>query len=83
MKGIEYAAIIGGLALIWYLTKTQETLVPSEFVDKTNDRLTEANSESSYAQKTNHMIPTPPLLEKVPGLETPFRVNMFNSFQPV
>jgi hypothetical protein len=83
MKGIEYAAIIGGLALLWYLTQTQETFVPSEFVDKTNDRLTEATSQSSYAQQTNHMIPTPPLLEKVPGLETPFRVNMFNSFQPV
>jgi hypothetical protein len=83
MKGLEYVAIIAGLVLLWYLSSNRENFVPTEFADRTNDRLTEDNSRSSYDQKTNHMIPTHPMIEQVSGLETPFRVNMFNSFQPV
>jgi hypothetical protein len=84
MKGLEYAVIIAGLLLVWYLSghTTQETFVP-EFLEQGNVRRTAETSRSSYAQQTNHVIPTPPQLEAIPGLETPFRVNMFNSFQPV
>jgi len=83
MKGIEYALVIAGILAVWYLTtKTQDTFV-SEFVDNSNAKRTAETSSSSYAQQTNHMIPTPPPLETVPGLETPFRVNQWNSFQPV
>jgi hypothetical protein len=84
MKGLEYAVIIAGLLLVWYLSghTTKETFVP-EFLEQGNVRRTAETSRSSYAQQTNHVIPTPPQLEAIPGLETPFRVNMFNSFQPV
>jgi len=84
MKGLEYAVIVAGLLLVWYLSsrKTQETFVP-EFLEQGNVRRTAETANSSYAQQTNHVIPTPPQLEQIPGLETPFRVNMFNSFQPV
>jgi len=82
MKGLEYALVVAGVLAVWYLsTKTQETFV-SEFVDNSNAKRTAETSSSSYAQQTNHAIPTPPPLESVPGVETPFRVNMFNSFQP-
>jgi hypothetical protein len=84
MKGLAFVAVIAGVLLVWYLStsKTRETFVP-EFLEQGNVRRTAETSSSSYAQQTNHVIPTPPQLEAVPGIETPFRVNMYNSFQPV
>ena len=82
MKGLAFAVVIAGVLLVWYLSTTKEGFV-SEFTDRSNERRTAETSSSSYAQQTNHIIPTPPLLEAVPGVETPFRVNMFNSYQPV
>ena len=83
MKGIEYFLIVAGVLLVWYLSSTtRETFVP-EFLEQGNVRRTAETSTSSYAQQTNHVIPTRPELEAVPGMETPFRVNMYNSFQPV
>jgi hypothetical protein len=80
MKGIEYILIVGGILLVWYLsTRTQETFVP-EFLDQTNVMKTAENASSSYAQKTNHTVPTPYAQGPIPGMETPFRVNMFNSY---
>lgn len=80
MKGIEFIFIIAGILLVWYLsTKTQETFVP-EFLDQSNVKRTAETAHSSYEQKTNHVIPTPYAQEPIQGQETPFRVNMFNSF---
>ncbi len=84
MKGLEFGLIIAGVLLVWYLSKaTVNEGFVSEFTDRSNEKRTAETSSSSYAQQTNHTIPTPPLLEPVPGMETPFRVNMFNSYQPV
>jgi hypothetical protein len=84
MKGLAFGVIIAGLLLVWYLSNpTLNEGFVSEFTDRTNEQRTAETSSSSYAQQTNHLIPTPPLLEPVPGMETPFRVNMFNSYQPV
>jgi len=84
MKGLEYVLVVAGLLAVWYMvtTKTQETFVP-EFLDQGNVKRTAETSSSSYEQRTNHFVPTPPLLEQIPGIETPFRVNMFHSFQPI
>lgn len=83
MKGLEYVLIVAGLLVVWFLvSKSKESFV-AEFIDKSNDQRTAETSTSSYDQKTNHFVPTPPLLEAVPGMETPFRVNQWNSFQPV
>jgi hypothetical protein len=82
MKGLAFAAVIGGVLLVWYLSQTKEGFV-SEFTDRSNEKRTAETSSSSYAQQTNHVVPTPPLLEAIPGMETPFRVNMYNSYQPV
>lgn len=80
MKGIEIIFILAGVLLVWYLsTRTQETFVP-EFLDQSDVKRTADRSHSSYEQKTNHMIPTPYPQDPIPGMETPFRVNMFNSF---
>ena len=82
MKGLEYFVIIAGILAVWYLSSTRETFVP-EFLEQGNVRRTAETSGSSYEQRTNHVIPTPVQLEAIPGIETPFRVNQYNSFQPV
>lgn len=82
MKNLEYLAILVAIVLVWYIVKTRETFVP-EFLDQGNVKKTFDKAHSSYAQDTNHVRPTPALIEPPTGMETPFRVNMFNSFQPV
>lgn len=79
MKGIEYLLILAGILLVWKLSSQKETFV-AEFVDHTNARRTAETSSSSYAQQTNHVVPTPYPQEPITGMETPFRVNMFNSY---
>lgn len=82
MKGIEFIFIVAGVLLVWYLaSQTKETFVP-EFLDQSDVQRTAEASSSSYEQKTNHAIPTPYDKDPVPGVQTPFRVNMFNSYQP-
>lgn len=82
MNGGPFLVIVLALALVWFLTtrQTRETFA-AEFVDKTNVKRTAETSSSSYEQRTNHVIPTPAQMGPIPGLETPFRVNMHNSYQ--
>lgn len=56
-----------------------EHFVP-EFLDQGNVKRTTDTRKSSYAQQTNHFQMTPSPAEPIPGQETPFRVNMFNSY---
>lgn len=80
MKNIEYLLVLFGIALVWWLSsRTKESFVP-EFLDKTNVKRTASTSSSSYAQQTNHTVPTPYPQDPIQGIPTPFRVNMFNSF---
>ena len=80
MKGLAFLAFIVALLLAYYLTSTREGFVP-EFLEQGNVRRTAETATSSYDQQTNHVIPTPAQLEAIPGVETPFRVNQYNSFQ--
>ena len=76
--------VYGGLALallilVWILsTKKKEMFVP-EFLDQSNVMKTAKTRQSSYAQETNHFVPMENPQDPIPGTETPFRVNMFNS----
>ena len=81
MKYWGFFVALVAAGLVWYLTtsKTKETFVP-EFLDQSGVRKTAETSSSSYAQQTNHMTPTPYAQDPVPGVETPFRVNMVNSY---
>lgn len=79
MKTWAFLAILAGLAAVWYFSKTKETFVP-EFLDQSSVKRTAETSSSSYAQTTNHMAATPYPQDPIAGVETPFRVNMFNSF---
>lgn len=81
MKNWAFIAVLVGLAVVWYLSQTRESFVP-EFLDQGNVKRTAERASSSYAQETNHFKPTLPQPEPIPGIETPFRVNMFTSFMP-
>ena len=75
-----YVALLAAVGVISYvLMQTKETFVP-EFLEQGNVKATSETRQSSYAQKTNHFVMTPSPMEPIPGVETPFRVNMYNSF---
>jgi hypothetical protein len=82
MKGMALLAIAAGLALLGFLIFRNRENFVSEFTDRTNEKATVDNEVSSYRQETNHIRPTHPPYENPPGIETPFRVNQFNSFMP-
>lgn len=76
----SFIALLVVLGLVGYiLMYKKETFVP-EFLEQGNVKATSETRQSSYAQKTNHFVMTPSKMEPVPGVETPFRVNMHNSF---
>jgi len=73
-------ALLVVVGLVGYtLMQSKETFVP-EFLEQGNVKATSGTRQSSYEQKTNHFVMTPSAMESVPGVETPFRVNMHNSF---
>lgn len=82
MKGVEYVAIVAGLALIWYLTSNNREGFSKEFIDRSNEEKTDRTRVSSYGQETNHFKPTVALYQPPSGMETPFRVNQYNSYVP-
>lgn len=82
MKGVEYLAIIAGLALVWYLTSNSREGFSKEFIDRSNEEKTDRTRVSSYGQETNHFKPTNALYQPPSGMETPFRVNQYNSYVP-
>jgi len=77
---LTYVVLLAVVVLVGYvLMQSKETFVP-EFLEQGNVKATSETRQSSYAQKTNHFAMTPSVTEPVPGVETPFRVNMHNSF---
>ena len=82
MKGLAFMSVLVGVALLGYLiTRNREPFV-AEFLEQGNVRRTAETSTSSYRQETNHFQMTQPAFDRPTGVETPFRVNQFNSFQP-
>lgn len=82
MNNWTILGLVLAVLAIWYvLPKSKETFVP-EFLDQGNVERTSEKAGSSYAQETNHFKMTLSKPEPVPGYETPFRVNMYNSFTP-
>jgi len=55
---------------------------PSSVSTSRDADMVKMNTEpaSSYEQKTNHYQMTPVEMGPITGFETPFRVNMFNSY---
>lgn len=82
MKGLEIVAIVAAGALVWYIISRNREGFSKEFVDRTNEENTDRSRVSSYNQTTNHFKPTQSLYEPPGGIETPFRVNQYNSYIP-
>jgi hypothetical protein len=77
---IPFVVILGLILVIsLVLLPKLEHFVP-EFLDQGNVKRTTDTRKSSYAQQTNHFQMTPSPAEPIPGQETPFRVNIFNSY---
>ena len=83
MKGLEFVAILAGVGLIYYVLRRSREPFVAEFLEQGNVRRTAETATSSYAQQTNHFQMSQTVPEKPDGVETPFRVNAFNSFQPI
>ena len=69
------AIIILGLLLV----NTKERFQP-EFLDKKQVAQTIATEDSSYLQRTNHMIPSAFPMGPIAGMETPFQVNQYRAY---
>jgi len=80
MKNWPILAILVAAVLLWFvIQRVSEPFVP-EFLDQSNVKRTAERSTSSYDQETNHFKMTPSPQEPIQGSETPFRVNMYNSY---
>ncbi len=79
MKNWAFVGLLAAIAAIWFvLSRTTESFVP-EFLDQGNVKRTDQRKTSSYSQETNHFKMTPPPQDPIPGYQTPFRVNMYQS----
>lgn len=67
-------------AVMWL--KRDPERFAQEFVDRSNEERTDMTRVSSYSQDTNHFKPTEAMYEPPGGMETPFRVNQYNSYVP-
>lgn len=76
-------AVVVAIGVVWYVVSKscREGFVP-EFLDNGNDKRTVAKRDSSYDQSTNHfeMVQSPVDNSPIEGIETPFRVNAYNSY---
>jgi hypothetical protein len=74
---------LGVALLVVFVVMKQRSGFQSEFLDQGNVVRTQEKAKSSYDQSTNAVhidgrFDAPP----VQGMESPFRVNMFNSYIP-
>ena len=81
MKGTVFLFLLAAFAALWLVLARvkRETFVP-EFLDQRNVVKTSKTRQSSYAQETNHFVPMENPQDPVPGVQTPFRVNMWGSY---
>ena len=81
MNGMIFIWLFLAFGILWFvLTKLKrETFVP-EFLDQRNVSKTSKTRQSSYQQETNHFVPMENPQDPISGVETSFRVNMFNSY---
>lgn len=82
MKDWAFVALLAGLAVVGYIIYKSREGFEVSFIDKTNDKKTEETRVSSYAQQTNNYKPTESSPKPPPGVETPYRVNAWNSYVP-
>lgn len=72
---------LAGLFVIGSMMYFRESFVP-EFLEQGNLKRTAERSQSSYSQQTNHVQPIMGPVVPIDGTQSPFRVNMWNSYEP-
>jgi hypothetical protein len=79
MKHIVWFILaIVALGFVWTMYSKEKFEVA--FFDTTQEKKRAAVEDSSYAQQTNHVEPSPYSSGPIPGQESPFRVNQFNAY---
>ena len=80
MKLLPVIALGVAAIVVWsVITRVSEPFVP-EFLELSGVQRTSQMKDSSYEQRTNHM-PQPSGTDiPIQGVESPFRVNQFNSW---
>jgi hypothetical protein len=78
--GLYLIFMIAMVVLVYIMLPGKREGFAAEFVDHSKERKNDLTRVSSYSQETNHFKPVASLHEPIPGLETPFRVNLYNSF---
>ncbi len=69
------------LAAVWLVVQTfKSAKTQPEFRDVAQEARTIALEDSSYAQTTNHMRPSPYNMGPIKGSESPWQVNQFKSY---
>ena len=81
MKSLGFLAALVGLVLVWHLSTKREGFV-AEFIEHGNLKRTLDTSKSSRRQETNHYPYIRQMDFPVLGTESPFRVNIWNSYTP-
>ncbi len=73
--------LLVAFAALWLvLGKIQKESFVPEFLDQRNVAKTSKTRQSSYKQETNHFVPMENPQDPIPGVETPFRVNLYHSY---
>lgn len=72
---------IGAAILAAVIFRFRESFVP-EFLEQSNVKRTAETKNSSYNQETNHVRPDGRFDAPLIGTESPFRVNMYDSYIP-
>ena len=81
MKAYLILVILVLLVLMVYFFSSKKESYDNEGIIDHSQRLhTDSLSDSSYKQTTNHFPVPSTNIAPIQGNETPFRVNMFNSF---
>ena len=81
MKNAVFVALLVAFAILWFVLgrKEKEMFVP-EFLDQRNVAKTSKTRQSSYKQETNHFVPMENPQDPIPGVKSPFRVNLWDSY---
>jgi len=80
MKGLAYLVLgVATIVVLGIVLKNKEYFVP-EFLEQSGVKRTHQTKDSSYEQRTNHVLPQSKFAYPSDGVETPFRVNQFNAF---
>ena len=82
MKHWALVAILAAVALVGLTMYTFREGFETAFIDHTNEEKTEETRVSSYAQQTNNYKPYTPPIPPPSGTETPYRVNIWDSYIP-